>query len=101
MSKWFEILLNISENYETRIVVSSHNFNKLKYITNKQHSVTSLQLLHSYPCFLNKKENKEKKRKISIDLEQIVKGKKSKYRKIDKESRLEIEIKKRVSTRSN
>ena len=45
MSKWFEKLLNISENYETRIVVSSHNFNKLKYNINKQHSVTNSQLL--------------------------------------------------------
>jgi len=48
ISKWFEILLNISEHYETRIAVNSHNFNKLKYITNKQHSVTNLQLLYSY-----------------------------------------------------
>ena len=43
ISKWFEILLNILEHYGTRIVVSPYNFNKLKYITNKQHSVTKLQ----------------------------------------------------------
>ena len=35
ISKSFKILLNISEQYWTRIIISSHNFNKLKDITNK------------------------------------------------------------------
>ena len=42
------IIQNISKYYERIIVVSSHNFNKILYNTNKQHSVTNLQLLHSY-----------------------------------------------------
>ena len=49
ISKSFETLLHISEQYWTRVIISSHNFNKLKYITNKKHSITNLQLIHSYP----------------------------------------------------
>ena len=55
--KQFEILLNILKHYETRILVNSNNFNKLKYITNKQDSVTNLQLLHRYPQLALQKKN--------------------------------------------
>ena len=35
VSKSFEILLNITEQYWTGIIITSYNFNKLKYIINK------------------------------------------------------------------